>query len=781
MTLADDRIGSRRRRIVHKPDRRAIRRWLSIWKSVGGVAVLSYRHPPTKGLRTLVLVLDDLDTATDKVAELARDGDVYLRATTLKEPPPRGRRGGAKDTRALHGVWCDLDHAQGCHADRSGGLPLPPTPEEALAVVDGLPEPSMVINTSGGYQAWWFFDEPMEIGSHSYEELQETVASWSEMIVQRGAALNFHVDAVQDLARLMRVPGTLNHKWSDPKWGGDGKVAPRPVTISSESGIRYSVEELRDLAPSPVSAGSAPNTPLRRSDRGAIDRWAENTTWGEVVEPHGWTKLQEYEDGHAEWTRPGNPSSERSAVTDFEGVPVMVVFSENAGLPVGAGHKLTKFRVYAHLNFGGDEAAAAQAIREEFGGGMVEDATSAGRSSWQPVDPSEFLDGDYTPPTGSQLSREDGLNLLYPGTVNGLHGESESAKSWIAQFACVQALWRGEAVVYIDFDEPTKDAVLFRMQLLGISRDALEDRFLYVQPDESFEGDHVHLFEALLQDSNPGLVVLDGVTDGMAIHGLNPLEAADFAKFDRLLPRWIALRGPAVLLIDHVAQGRPDAKYAFGSQHKRAAIGGASYRVKVSKTFAPDGHGVAKLEIAKDRHGTIRGAAEKVAAEFHLDASGAGSPIAELRVPGSSADRSNDFRDTAMMEKVSRFIEDAREPLTVRAIQDGLGGGKTSVNEARERLIEEGYVEVESGSHGSKLHHSVQPFRVSDEASVDRPCAPDRPEQCSQEQGQQVDPVASPRPPVPTGTGTGTRSGSREEQRGRKPRKIIRRASPLKT
>ena len=718
---------SGRRRVVRGCNPIAIRRWLSVWKSVEGVAVLSYRRPSAKGLRTLVLVLDDLDTATDKVAELARDGDVYLRTTTLKEPPPRGRRGGAKDTRAVPGLWCDLDHAQGCHADRSEGLPLPPTPEDALAVIGGLPGPSMVINTSGGYQAWWFFGEPMEVGSHSYEELQEMVASWSEMIVQRGAAMGFHVDAVQDLARLMRVPGTLNHKWPEM-----GKGQPRIVTISSESGIRYSVEELRDLAPDPESAGSAPNTPPRRSwGRGAIDRWAANTTWGEILEPDGWTKLQEYEDGQAEWTRPGNPSSERSAVTDFEGVPVMVVFSENAGLPTGAGHKLTKFRVYAHLNFGGDEAAAAQAICEEFGGGMGEDATLVGRSSWLPLDLAQFHDGTYTPPTGTQLSRDDGLSLLYPFAVNGLHGEAESGKSWVAQYACAQTLKCGETVIYIDFDEPNKGAVDLRMQLLGAAHADLERRFHYVMPEEPFDGEHVSQFEDLLQESNPSLVVLDGVTDGMRIHDLDPLNAADYSEFDRLLPGWIARQGPAVLLIDHVAQGRPDAKYAFGSQHKRAAISGASYRVTMTQPFAPGKHGIAKLEIAKDRHGTIRQGAEKVAAEFHLDESRAGAPVAELRVPRSGAVRGSDLRDPAMMEKVSRFIENSSQPPSVRAVEEGLGGSKNYINAAREGLIEEGYVECESGSRRSKLHHSVQPFRaISDVASSDRPSVPDRPEQC---------------------------------------------------
>ena len=768
-----------RKRLIRRtprPDRVSIRSWLKTWRRVPGFAVLSFISR-TQGkharMGSVVLDLDDLGAATDKVVELAKSHDVYLRATTVENPPPPGRRGGAKETRALHGLWCDLDHAQGCHAEPSGGLPLPPTPEEALAVIEGLPEPSVVINTSGGFQAWWFFDEPIEIGSHGYEELAELASSWTDMIVRRGAELGFHVDAVRDLARLMRVPGTLNHKWAKERG------VSRAVTVRSESGVRYSVEELRDIARVRTHERSAPETGRRRSSgTRVIERWAANISWEDILEPAGFEKSRQLEGTAVEWTRPGNSSSERSAVTDFEGVPVMVVFSENAGLPAGPGQKLTKFRVYAHLYFGGDEAAAARAIREEFGD-IDEAGTSLDGSSWLPVDLSKLHDGSYTPPRGSQLSRDDGLDLLYPGGVNGLHGEAESGKSWVAQFACVQALKRGEAVIYIDFDEPNEGAVDLRMQLLGASYEDLESRFHYVMPDEPFHGDHVIAFEGLLEESNPSIVVLDGVTDGMGIHDLDPVNAADFSEFDRLLPRWIARQGPAVLLIDHVAQGRSGAKYAFGSQHKRAAISGASYRVTTTQSFAPGRHGIAKLEIAKDRHGTIRQAAEKVVAEFHLDAANPEAPVAELRMPNAGSNRSSDLRDTAMMEKVSRFIEEAPKPPTVRAIEDGVGGGKTSVNAARKHLIEEGYVQQERGLRNSKVHHAVRPFLGgSDGTSDDRPSVPDRPLDRPSSGGGGVDPVASPRPPVPTGTGTGTRSDVAEGRRSRRHRRIVRHAPP---
>lgn len=59
------------------------------------------------------------------------------------------------------------------------------------------------------------------------------------------------------------------------------------------------------------------------------------------------------------WTRPGGPENPCSAHTLADMPQVLVVWSESAGLPVGAGQRLTRGRLFAHLHHGGDERAAA--------------------------------------------------------------------------------------------------------------------------------------------------------------------------------------------------------------------------------------------------------------------------------------------------------------------------------------------------------------------------------------------------------------------------------------
>ena len=71
--------------------------------------------------------------------------------------------------------------------------------------------------------------------------------------------------------------------------------------------------------------------------------------------------------GHWRHYAATSPAGTPSATTGARGTPVLVVHSESAaavaGLPIGAGHKLTKFRTWATLNYGGDESAAARALR----------------------------------------------------------------------------------------------------------------------------------------------------------------------------------------------------------------------------------------------------------------------------------------------------------------------------------------------------------------------------------------------------------------------------------
>ena len=113
-----------------------------------------------------------------------------------------------------------------------------------------------------------------------------------------------------------------------------------------------------------------------------------------------------------------------------------------------------------------------------------EEALSEGYGrSWDPVDLSDVLDGNWTPPAPSLMRRDDGHALLYPGMVHTFQGESESGKSMLAQAVAAETLQAGGRVLYLDF-ESDRGTVAQRLLLLGATREQIIERFDYMNPDE---------------------------------------------------------------------------------------------------------------------------------------------------------------------------------------------------------------------------------------------------------------------------------------------------------
>lgn len=341
------------------------------------------------------------------------------------------------------------------------------------------------------------------------------------------------------------------------------------------------------------------------------------------------------------------------------------------------------------------------------------------RSSWWPVDGTPFLDGTYERPMPTQLHCDDGLALIYPGTTNVIMGESESGKSWLALAAAVQAVTRGDTVLFIDF-EADPAVIYHRLTLLGADRQQLLERFRYALPDQALT-EHTQPDLAETIDLNrPNLVVLDGITGAMGLHGLNPLENADAEAFDRLLPRRLADTGAAVLQIDHLPQNaQEDRRFALGAQHKLAAVSGAAYKFTPVRQFSPGRHGWGTLTISKDRHGSVRERHLTKAGEFHLDSAGE-TIVYRLQAPRTApADEGKTFRPTTLMERVSELLERVEEPLTGRAIRAKVTGKDKGISLALQVLVDEGFVVQTAGENRSILHRLKRPYRAAEDPLAD--------------------------------------------------------------
>ncbi|WP_152442590.1 AAA family ATPase [Nocardiopsis kunsanensis] len=336
-------------------------------------------------------------------------------------------------------------------------------------------------------------------------------------------------------------------------------------------------------------------------------------------------------------------------------------------------------------------------------------------STWQPINLEAILNGTYEPPQPTVGTRQDGVGLFYPGRMHGVIGESESGKTWFMLSACAEEMCNGNPVLYIDFEDD-EGGVVGRLLTLGVVPDVIRQRFLYVRPEAPIgygEGrDHLAAVLAI----GPTLAVIDGITEGMTMHELNPLDNADVAKFGRLLPRWIADHGPAVVSLDHVTkttEGR--GRYALGGVHKLNGINGAQYILENRHSFGHGLTGRSTVSIAKDRPGQLRRNARPRAGlhwfgDFVMESHPAGFNDAAILPPTEEVQNTAPMRPTALMSKVSNHLAANPEGLSMNGIEKGVRGKRDYVRYALELLVNEGYVTEERAGQTRK-HKLAKPYR----------------------------------------------------------------------
>lgn len=142
-------------------------------------------------------------------AEASRfDGatDLYVSAALVPAGLSPHSRLKAQEAVAIAGVWLDID-IDGGPDNKQGAAP---DMDAAVAVAHAVLEPTILVNSGYGLHSWWLFDEPWVFADNNDRELAQRVTrGWQTLHRQ---AASFRLDSTFDLARLMRLPGTLNGK-----------------------------------------------------------------------------------------------------------------------------------------------------------------------------------------------------------------------------------------------------------------------------------------------------------------------------------------------------------------------------------------------------------------------------------------------------------------------------------------------------------------------------------------------------------------------------------------
>ena len=318
--------------------------------------------------------------------------------------------------------------------------------------------------------------------------------------------------------------------------------------------------------------------------------------------------------------------------------------------------------------------------------------------TWQAVDLTEALDGTWRAPEATVGRRSDDVGLFYRGKAHTISGESESLKTWLALSAIQHEITNGRHAVFIDFEDDA-GPVVGRLLGMDTPTDAIRERFHYVRPESPLTDPLMRAdLEALLLDVHPSLAVIDGVTEGMTLHGLNPLDNKDAAAFGRMLPRTLTRAGAAAVSLDHVtksSEGR--GRYSLGAVHKLNGLDGAAYVLENRKPAGVGLVGRSTVMIAKDRPGQLRKHALPSSGGMHwfadlvLDSTLEG--FADVSVCSPEAEKADtSAAPTFMMGRVAAKLTEHPEGLAQRVLCDITKGKTETIRAALSHLIAGGYV-----------------------------------------------------------------------------------------
>ena len=168
--------------------------------------LLELRRRTPRGMRQVFIPAAEPERAVTAALNYGRVTDVYVGAA-----PRIAERGTADAVARTWVLWVDLDE------------------RDAILWAEGFkPAPSLVIESGGGRHLWWALSEPLD-------------ARWIAA-ANRRLAYELRGDMkATDAARILRVPGTLSHKY-DP---------PRPVRLVDGSLAYYTARQVVGHLPDP--------------------------------------------------------------------------------------------------------------------------------------------------------------------------------------------------------------------------------------------------------------------------------------------------------------------------------------------------------------------------------------------------------------------------------------------------------------------------------------------------------------------------------------------------
>lgn len=165
----------------------------------------------------------------DLLLEAERDvADVWFGLNPVAGPARSGERGKATDVLRITSLWADLDIKEGSCPDM----------RTAHAIVSDISRylgerPGALVQSGHGLHPYWLLDRE-SAARLSNPEAKQLAARFGRMAKTVAGQHGCDADSVFDLARILRVPGSVNHKHPD---------APVPVVGVADAGKPLTIQQ----------------------------------------------------------------------------------------------------------------------------------------------------------------------------------------------------------------------------------------------------------------------------------------------------------------------------------------------------------------------------------------------------------------------------------------------------------------------------------------------------------------------------------------------------------
>ena len=190
----------------------------------------------TPGNRTRFFA--DLEPVDDYARQASDKGREVYFGLGLVRGSPQGR-GTADDVAAIGCLWADIDLAGLAHK----GKQLPASLDEVESLLAELPlAPSVVVDSGHGVHVYWLLKEPWVFDGEADRMRAAALAhGWHGLVCRMAETKGWALENLGELARVLRVPGTVNHKL--PEQSIEVRI------LSSDTKLRYNPSDFERFVP----------------------------------------------------------------------------------------------------------------------------------------------------------------------------------------------------------------------------------------------------------------------------------------------------------------------------------------------------------------------------------------------------------------------------------------------------------------------------------------------------------------------------------------------------